>query len=190
MTSSRKLSTNSAEPRSTTPQLTVRRMARRRRLSSKARAKSWRLLRREKYLRARTTRSTTTKRRASLTTLAVRLLREARVTWSETTGRPRRSLTKKPSEWLATGGMAMEAVAVAFTKTVEVAVWEASKEVMEEVAAEATGEAIEEAMEVRMETESSVVEVMEALEAEVLKALTTAGAEAEEDTGASVAEEV
>ena len=45
-----------------------------------------------------------------------------------------------------------------------------------------------EAMEVRMETESSVVEVMEALEAEVLKALTTAGAEAEEDTGASVAE--
>ena len=40
-----------------------------------------------------------------------------------------------------------------------------------------------------METESSVVEVMEALEAEVSKALTTAGAEAEEDTGASEAEE-
>ena len=32
-----------------------------------------------------------------------------------------------------------------------------------------------------METESSVVEVMEAPEAEVLKALTKAGAEAEED---------
>ena len=32
-----------------------------------------------------------------------------------------------------------------------------------------------------METESSVVEVMEVLEAEVLKALTKAGAEAEED---------
>jgi hypothetical protein len=53
--------------------------------------------------------------------------------------------------------------------------------VFEAVAVEATGEAIEEAMEVRMEIGSSVVEVMEVLEAEVLKALTKAGAEAEED---------
>ena len=44
-------------------------------------------------------------------------------------------------------------------------------------------------MEARMETVSSVVEVMEVLEAEVLMALTTAGAEAGEGTEASVAEE-